>query len=98
MQARLEGNQLAQQGDWQGARSKYAIALSLAPPRSQHTIHSNLSLVALNNGDPEEALREAKLALQTAPSDWITVWLRFLKLSGLCTMHFWEACPAVQQS
>jgi tetratricopeptide (TPR) repeat protein len=72
-QLKLQGNELAANGDYARARGKYLEALESAPEHIAYKLHSNLSLLALTTGDLESAIAEAQEALRLAPSDFTTV-------------------------
>eukprot|EP00879_Flechtneria_rotunda_P024747 GHRR01026254.1.p1 GENE.GHRR01026254.1~~GHRR01026254.1.p1 ORF type:complete len:195 (+),score=71.07 GHRR01026254.1:454-1038(+) len=91
---RLAGNQLAVEGDLQGAAAKYSQALNLNAT-GQHMLHSNLSAVYLQLGDKQAALQHAEAAVQHAPHGFHVAYVRLIDALYACGRYS-EAAVALQ--
>jgi len=77
-QLRLMGNTLAQEGDLQGAISKYSEGIALQPAHGLHLLLCNRSAARLQLGLMAEALQDALEAHSLGPRTYANGWIRVI--------------------
>lgn len=91
MQLRLQGNAEARGGDLKAAERVYSQALELDIPQGKHLLHANRAGVRLTLGNAEGALHDAQAAVQLAPPNFTTAYIRQVG----CFARTALPCPAL---